>query len=216
MEVTQQNILNALYQLVDALSRTHEVRDPYTVWHQNGVSILARCMSQYMGVDSESTNAIRLAGALHDIGKVGIPAEILTKPSKLSVAEYNLVKDHPQIGYDILKDIDFPWPIATMVLQHHERIDGSGYPNNLRGDEILLESQILGICDTIDAMVVDRPYRKRFMVSEVIDTLLDERGSKFSKNLVDIAVELMTVNKSELVKLCKHQEIPRVIHTILG
>jgi PAS domain S-box-containing protein len=145
--------------IIQVLSAASEKRDPYTAGHQRRVADLARAIAQDMGLAPDRVEGIRLTGVIHDVGKLSIPAEILSKPSVLSKIEYELIKSHAQIGHDILSEIDFDWPIAQIILQHHERLDGSGYPRGLKGDDILLEARILAVADVIEAMASHRPYR---------------------------------------------------------
>jgi len=170
--------------IIQVLSIASEVRDPYTAGHQRRVSDLARTIAQEMGLPPERVEGIRLAGIIHDIGKLSIPAEILSKPTILSKIEYTLVQSHVQIGHDILKDIDFAWPIAKMILLHHERMDGSGYPQGLKGDEILLESRILAVADVIEAMASHRPYRASLGIEAALKEIEKGRGVLFDSAVV--------------------------------
>jgi HD-GYP domain-containing protein (c-di-GMP phosphodiesterase class II) len=144
---------------IQAISTAVEVRDPYTAGHQRRVSHLACAMAKEMGLPADRIDGLHLASAIHDIGKLTIAPEILSKPAKLTEAEYNLIKKHPKSGFDILKDIDFPWPVARIVLEHHERVDGSGYPNGLTEENLLLESMILAVSDVVEAVASYRSYR---------------------------------------------------------
>jgi PAS domain S-box-containing protein/putative nucleotidyltransferase with HDIG domain len=145
--------------VAEAMGRIVEARDPYTQGHEQRVSKLASSIAERMGMDADEADSIEMAGLLHDVGKLHVPAEILTKPGKLSEVEFALIREHPLRGYEILKDIAFPWPISTYVLQHHERLDGSGYPSGLKGDDILMPSRILAVADVVEAMASHRPYR---------------------------------------------------------
>jgi PAS domain S-box-containing protein len=149
----------ALGATVQAICMTVEMKDPYTSGHQRRVSDLARSIATEMGLSADRRDFIRTASSIHDIGKIAIPSEILSKPTKLTDLEFNLIKTHSQSGYDIMKDIEFPWPVADVVLQHHERMDGSGYPRNLKGDDILMEARIMAVADVVEAMASHRPYR---------------------------------------------------------
>lgn len=148
-----------VHDITEAMGRIVEVRDPYTQGHELRVAALAKLLAEEMGRSAEEIAGIEMAGLVHDIGKLGIPTEILTKPGVLSAAEFALVREHPGFGYEILKDIAFPWPVAESVLQHHERMDGSGYPQGLRGDQIHITARILAVADVIEAMSSHRPYR---------------------------------------------------------
>jgi PAS domain S-box-containing protein/putative nucleotidyltransferase with HDIG domain len=145
--------------VAEAMGRIVEARDPYTQGHELGVARIGRAIGEEMGLADSQIEAIEMASLVHDIGKLGIPAEILSKPSQLSPAEFALIKEHPLTGFEILKDIDFPWPVAEIVLQHHERMDGSGYPRGLAGDDILVAARVVAVSDVIEAMASHRPYR---------------------------------------------------------
>ena len=150
---------NAMGGIVRAIAHTVETRDPYTAGHQRRVADLAVAIAETVGFEKDKIEAVRVAASIHDLGKISVPAEILSKPSRLTINEFNLIKEHPQVGYDILKDIEFPWEIATMVYQHHEKLDGSGYPLGVSGDDILPESRVLTVADIVEAMASHRPYR---------------------------------------------------------
>ncbi|HEY5993771.1 MAG TPA: HD domain-containing phosphohydrolase [Gallionellaceae bacterium] len=183
-----------LEKAVDAIAATLEMRDPYTAGHQRRVADLATAIARELGLPDEQVQAIHLAGTVHDLGKIHIPAEILTKPGKLSDLEYRFIKTHPQAGYDILKGIDFPWPIAHMVLQHHERLDGSGYPNRLKGDDIILEARILAVADVVEAMFSNRPYRPGLGLDAALDEITRNRGKFYDAKAVDACVKLLREN----------------------
>jgi HD-GYP domain-containing protein (c-di-GMP phosphodiesterase class II) len=133
-----------------------------------------------------------MAGVIHDLGKISIPAEILSKPGEINDSEFALIKQHPQTGYEILKGIDFNWPVADIVLQHHERLDGSGYPNNLKEDEILLEARIIGVADVIEAMSSHRPYRPALGIDEAFEEITKNRGKFYDPDVVDASIDLFT------------------------
>jgi PAS domain S-box-containing protein/putative nucleotidyltransferase with HDIG domain len=156
---TLQHLHAAMTSTIRVLGLTVEARDPYTAGHQQKTTFLAEAIAREMGLSSERVEGLHMAGLVHDIGKISIPAEILSKPTKLTPGEYALVKTHAQKGYEILKDVEFPWPLAEIVHQHHERMNGSGYPRGLKGDEIIMEARILCVADTMEAMVSHRPYR---------------------------------------------------------
>lgn len=180
-----------LKETVQAISATVEKRDPYTAGHQRRVADLAVAIAGEMKLHHERIYAIHLAGVVHDLGKISIPAEILSKPARLNDVEYSLVKIHPQTGFDILKDIDFPWPIAQMVLQHHERLDGSGYPQGLKGDAILLDARILAVADVIEAMASHRPYRAGLGIEAALGEILKNRGTLYDPDVVDAAARVI-------------------------
>ena len=167
-----------------------EMRDPYTSGHQQRVADLAVAIAREMGLPEEQIRGIHLAGVIHDLGKIQVPAEILSKPGRLSPAEFELIKNHPQTGYEVLKDIKFPWPIAQIVLQHHERLDGSGYPQGLKGDQIMLEARILIVADVVEAMSSHRPYRPGLGLSHALEELRRNRGRFYDPDVVDACLRL--------------------------
>ncbi|MDI6632224.1 MAG: PAS domain-containing protein, partial [Thermoanaerobacteraceae bacterium] len=187
---TLKKLQRTVLQTIEAMARVVEMRDPYTAGHQRRAAELACAIAEELGLPEDRIRGIQMAALIHDIGKIGVPAEILNKPAKLSNPEFDLVKVHPRIGYDILKEIDFPWPIAQMVLQHHERINGSGYPSCLKGEEILLESRILGVADVVEAMASHRPYRPAFSIEEALQEVSRNSGTLYDAGIVDICLRL--------------------------
>ncbi len=179
-----------LEQSIQTIAGTLEARDPYTAGHQRRVGELATAIAREMALPFEQVNGIRLAAIIHDLGKIRIPAEILSKPSKLTDIEYALIKTHPQAGYDILKDVKFPWPIADIILQHHERLDGSGYPQGLRDGQILLESRIMAVADVVEAMSSHRPYRPSLGIAAALGEIERGRGSVYDPVIVDACLRL--------------------------
>jgi len=175
---------------VQAMAAIVEMRDPYTSGHQLRVANLAVAIARQMQLPDDQVNAIHLAGILHDLGKIQIPSEILSKPGKISDAEFGLIKGHPQAGHDILKGINFPWPIARMVLQHHERMDGSGYPQGQKGDDILLEARILSVADVVEAIAAHRPYRPGLGIDAALAEITKQRGIYFDPAVVDACLAL--------------------------
>ena len=175
---------------IKAIADTVEMRDPYTSGHQSFVALLASAIATEMGLPKETIHGIGLAASIHDFGKIKIPAEILSKPGKLSDAEMMLVRTHPQSAYDILKGIKFPWPLATMILQHHEKMDGSGYPQGLKGDQILLESRIVTVADVVESMALHRPYRDALGVNVALDEIKSGRGIIYDAAVVDACLKL--------------------------
>ena len=167
-----------------------EMRDPYTAGHQVRVADLARAIAAQMGLSEEEVHAIHIAGIVHDLGKIQIPAEILSKPGKINDLELSLIKTHAEAGYEILKDIHFPWPVAQMVLQHHERLDGSGYPQGLNGDQIIIGARILGVADVVEAMSSHRPYRAGLGIETALAEISAQRGSQFDPQIVDACLAL--------------------------
>jgi PAS domain S-box-containing protein/putative nucleotidyltransferase with HDIG domain len=177
---------------IQAISRTVETRDPYTAGHQRRATEIARAIAFEMGLSKQLIEGIRMAGIIHDLGKISVPAEILSKPGKLSDSEFSLIKQHSQTGYEILKGIDFKWQVADIVLQHHERLDGSGYPYNLQKDEILLEARIIGVADVMEAMSSHRPYRPALGIDEAFEEITMNRGITYDPDVVDASIDLFT------------------------
>jgi putative nucleotidyltransferase with HDIG domain len=183
---------------VTAIAATVEMRDPYTAGHQRRVAKLAAAIASEMGLSAEQIEGVRIAGIVHDIGKIHVPAEILSNPSKLSDAEFSIIKTHPQAGYDILRTIDFPWPVAQMILQHHEKMDGSGYPNGLKEEDILIESRILCIADVIEAMASHRPYRPGFGIFPALQEISRNKGRLYDQDVVKAVMTLFLEKGYEL------------------
>jgi PAS domain S-box-containing protein len=180
-----------LNQTIEAVAAVAEHRDPYTAQHQIRVSELAVAIGREMGLGEHRCEGLRLAASVHDIGKVEVPTDILTKPRKLTPAEFEMIKIHPAAGYEILKGIDFPWPIAEMVYQHHECLDGSGYPRGLKGDEIMLEAQIVSIADIVEAVSGHRPYRPALGLKAAFDILRRLAGTKLNAEVVRVCIDLI-------------------------
>lgn len=191
-----EQIRKALGATVQAISVTVEARDPYTAGHQRRVADLARAMGVGMGLPAERVEGLHMAGLIHDLGKISVPAEILSKPSRLTEFEFALIKVHPQAGHDILKDIEFPWPIARMVLEHHERIDGSGYPNGRTGDSLLMESRILAVADVVESMASHRPYRPAIGLDEALREVSGQRAVLYDADAVDACLSLFEMGYS--------------------
>jgi len=175
---------------IDALASAIEMRDPYTAGHQERVTRLARAIAEELGLGKEQVEAIEIAGIIHDIGKLYVPAEILSKPTKLTDLEYAMIKMHAQAGYTILSKIDFPWPIAQIVHQHHEAINGSGYPQGLAGKDILLEAKIISVADVVEAMSSHRPYRPALGIQAALDEISQKRGMLYDREVVDACLKL--------------------------
>jgi PAS domain S-box-containing protein len=189
----QQNIerlKKSLGATINAMAVTVETRDPYTAGHQRRVADLALAISVEMNLKREQIDSIRMASMIHDIGKISIPSEILSKPSKLTNLEFDLIKTHSQSGYDILKDIEFPWPLADFVLQHHERMNGSGYPRNLKGDEIFLEALIMAVADVVEAMASYRPYRPALGIELALEEIEKNKGILYDDAVVNACLKL--------------------------
>ncbi|MBU4371761.1 MAG: HD-GYP domain-containing protein, partial [Proteobacteria bacterium] len=167
-----------------------ETRDPYTAGHQIRSANLARAIATEMGLPQEKIDAIRMAGSIHDIGKLSIPAEILSKPTKLSEIEFSLIKEHARRGFEMLKDVESLWPLAEIVHQHHERMDGSGYPGNLKGDAILIEARILAVADVAEAMASHRPYRPGMGIDAALNEIEKNRGILYDSTAADACLRL--------------------------
>jgi PAS domain S-box-containing protein len=185
-----ERLRRSLEDSIKAIASTVEMRDPYTAGHQRRVGQLAAAIAQELGLSQETTRGIELAASIHDLGKVSIPAEILVKPGKLINLELMLIRTHAQAGFEILKDIEFPWPIASMVLQHHERQDGSGYPQGLKGEQILLESRILAVADVVEAMASHRPYRAALGIDVALQEIERGRSTTYDAAVVDACLRL--------------------------
>jgi PAS domain S-box-containing protein/putative nucleotidyltransferase with HDIG domain len=179
---------------VNALASTVEMRDPYTAGHQRRVTILACAIAEEMGLTEEQFDGLRLAGLVHDIGKITVPAEILNKPGRISEIELNIIKTHPQAGYNLLKEIEFPWPVARIVLQHHERLDGSGYPGGLKDDRIMPEAKVLAVADVVEAMASHRPYRPALGIEAALHEITMHKGTLYDPDATDICARLF-INK---------------------
>ena len=189
-EKAQKNLAVALSAVVGSITTAFEMRDPYTAGHQERVAEIACAIAKEFGWNEERTQAMRVACLVHDVGKVSIPSEILTKPAPLSPEEWALIKQHPEIGYRILKDVPFPYPIAEGIRQHHERMDGSGYPRGLKGDEILLDSRILAVADVVEAMASNRPYRPGLGVDAALEEIEKQAGTRLDAEVVRVCVAL--------------------------
>jgi PAS domain S-box-containing protein/putative nucleotidyltransferase with HDIG domain len=182
----------ALQGTVAALGNTVETKDPYTAGHQMRVAQLAGAMARELGWSPDQVRGIQVLSLLHDLGKIAVPTEILSKPGGISPAEFNLIKAHPQVGYDILKDIEFPWPVAQAVLQHHERLNGSGYPSGLTAGEIIPEARVLAVADVVEAMASYRPYRPALGVETALEEITNHKGKLYDPAVVNICVKLFT------------------------
>lgn len=192
----EQNRLNAirmkkaLLETIEAIGSALEKRDPYTAGHQRQVAKLAHAIAQEMKLPQEVAEGIYMGCLIHDIGKIYIPAEILSRPGKLTAPEFEIIKCHPQVGYDIIKGIEFPWPVAKMILEHHERLNGSGYPQGLKGDEISLEARILAVADVVEAMASHRPYRPAVGLDNALEEINQNREILYDPQAVDVCLRL--------------------------
>lgn len=178
---------------LDMIGRVIELRDPYTAGHESRVGELAAAIGAEMGLDEARQRGLRIAGAVHDVGKISVPSEILTRPGKLSPTEYQLVMQHAQSGFDILKAVDFPWPVAEVARQHHERLDGSGYPNGLQGDAIILEARIVAVADVVESMAAHRPYRAGLGIDRALAEIEAHAGTKYDADAVAACLRLFRV-----------------------
>ena len=190
IETYMEQLEEAMLGTVSAISAMVELRDPYTAGHEGRVGVLAKAIGAEMGLPEQTCKGLEHIGRLHDLGKISIPAEILSKPGRLSELEFSIIRTHPQAGYDILKDVHFPWPAATAILQHHERLDGSGYPNGARGEGIIIEARILAVADVVEAMGSHRPYRATLGIDVALDEIVKFRGLRYDEDAVDACVRL--------------------------
>lgn len=176
--------------VIQTMALTVEMKDPYTAGHQHRVARLACAIAAEMGLSPEKIKGIGVVGAIHDIGKICVPAEILSKPGRITDAEFSIIKEHPKTGYDILKGIDFPWPVAQSILQHHERINGTGYPSKLLGENIILEARILGVADVVEAMASHRPYRPSLGIDKALEEISQKKDVLYDSVVVDACLKL--------------------------
>ncbi len=186
-----------MYQVVDALTKVIVARDAYTYQHQLRVSHLCVAIANEMNLPIHVVEGLKLSALIHDIGKIGVPAEILTKPIPLESFEVEALHRHAQSGFDIIKEINFEWPLAQTIYQHHERIDGSGYPNKLKGDSIITEARILAVADTVEAMSHNRPYRPSLGIDKALAQVEEGRGSLFDERVVDACLKLFREDNYE-------------------
>lgn len=177
---------------LEALSAVAGFKDPYIIEHHKNVTKLSCAIAREIDLSEAKIEGLRHASMLHDVGKILVPTEIFTKPGLLTDIEYEMVKYHSKLGYDILSNVQFPWPVAEIVLQHHERIDGSGYPSALSGDRILLEAKIIGVADVVDAMASKRPHRESLGIKKALEDLINERGLRYEAEMVDACLRLFT------------------------
>ncbi|MBN1798884.1 MAG: HD-GYP domain-containing protein [Spirochaetales bacterium] len=179
---------------IEVILKLLATKDPYTASHQQRVTELAVHIAREFNLNEQQIEALTLAGQIHDIGKISIPTEILCKPGKLSDLEFNLIKTHPETGYNILKEIEFPWPIARIVYQHHEHIDGTGYPQSLKGQDIDFLAKILTVADVVEAIASDRPYRAALGIDEGLKYITQKRAHFFDAKVVDVCIRIFKKN----------------------
>lgn len=194
---SNETLRQTVFDFAAAVGGIVEARDPYTQGHQTRVAALATLLAQKMGLDAEEVAAVNMAGLVHDVGKMCVPSEILSKPGRLSTTEMNLIRDHPQCGHDILSHVTFPWPVAEITLQHHERMDGSGYPAGLSNGELLLGSRILGVADVVEAMASHRPYRPALGLEAAMEELR-ANDAKYDPVVTEACLALYEEGRIEL------------------
>ena len=190
LEQSFQNLKKVMDATIQAIAMTVEKRDPYTSGHQMRVATLSRAIAKTMGLSDDQIEGAYMAASIHDIGKISLPAEILSKPIKLTEIEISLIQAHAQAGYDILKGIKFPWPIADIILQHHERLDGSGYPRGLEGADITIEARILGVGDVVETMASHRPYRPSMGIEKALEEITRNSGTLYDADVVAACLKL--------------------------
>lgn len=184
------NGTSRLKQIVNSLTTITEVRDPYTANHQKRVANLARAMAKELDFDYDRMTGLYIAGILHDIGKIYVPNEILTRPGSINEYEFNIIKKHSEVGYSILNKIMFPWPVSEFVLQHHERVDGTGYPYRLTGENIHLEAKILAVADVVESISSHRPYRPALGIESALEEIVNGRGTLYDEGVVDSCIKV--------------------------
>lgn len=211
-----QNTLGKLERTLDgvvhAIALTVDKRDPYTAGHQERVAHLASTIAKTMGLPEEQAKGLEMAAHIHDIGKIAVPSDILSKPGKLSDIEFALIKTHSTVGYEILRPIEFPWPVAEVVYQHHEKIDGSGYPRGLSGKEILLEAKILAVADVVEAMAFHRPYRPALGIDKALSEIVRGKGRFFEPEVVKSCLMIFKGNRYQFEsekKFCSEEAMSR-------
>jgi putative nucleotidyltransferase with HDIG domain len=185
-------IIELFTETVRSIARAIELRDPYTAGHQRNVATICNEIAKRLGLSTEQQYGLQLGATIHDIGKIAVPAEILSRPGKLNEHEYNLIKLHPSTGYEIMKALQFPWPIAEMIYQHHERLDGTGYPRRLTKDFICLEAKILAVADVYDAIISHRPYRAAMARQAAINELTTHRGTRYDPDVIDALLDYIS------------------------
>jgi putative two-component system response regulator len=190
LEESQQQTHRMLEQTIQAIARLAEKRDPYTAGHQARVALLSVAIAQEIGMPAQRLEGLRFGAMIHDIGKFSLPTEIINRPGSLSLLEFGMVKTHCQAGYEIMVDVAFPWPVAQMILQHHERFDGTGYPQGLKGDEIIQEAQILAVADVVEAMVSHRPYRSALDLDKALQEIRQGAGTRYHSDIAAACLRL--------------------------
>jgi len=189
-----EHMKKVLLQTVRAVSLTLEMRDPYTAGHQRRVAQLAVAIGERMGLPPDMLEGLHTGALIHDLGKINVPSDFLSRPGKLSDAAFGVIKSHPDVGAEIVDGIDFPWPVATMIRQHHERLDGSGYPNGLKGDDIIVEARILAVADVVEAISSHRPYRPSLGLEAALKEIRDKAGSHYDLGVVEACLKVIADN----------------------
>src|SRR4030043_2167678 len=195
LKESYQKLQKTLSDVIDTLASIVESKDPYTSGHQNRAAMLATAISEELGLDQDKIESIKIAALIHDIGKINIPVSILTRPGRLSEIEYDMIKTHSQLGHDMISRVEFPWPIADIILQHHERINGSGYPKGLKGKHIIPEAKILAVADVVEAMASHRPYRPSLGINKALEEINGGRGKLYDPEVVDACTRLIKNKK---------------------
>jgi len=190
LQKTLESLKKAVGTTIQVLISALEARDPYTAGHQSRTANLACAIAAEMGLDGDIVEGLNMAGTIHDIGKLSIPAEILSKPTGLTNIEFSMIKTHPESGYEMLKDVESPWPLSEIVYQHHERMDGSGYPRNLKGNDILIEARIMAVADVVEAIASHRPYRPSLGLEFALKEIEKNRGKLYDEKVVDACLKL--------------------------
>jgi putative two-component system response regulator len=203
-----EQLKRVLIQTVKAMSLTLEMRDPYTAGHQRRVAQLAAAIGRRLGFDAFRLEGLRTGALIHDIGKINVPAEFLTRPGKLSADAFAIIRSHPGVGREIVSDIEFPWPVAAIIGQHHERMDGTGYPLGLKGEDILLEARIVSVADVVEAMASHRPYRPSLGVEAALREVREGAGSRYDPEVVAACEAIFREN--DITALDDAQELPLV------
>lgn len=198
--------------IIQTLVAVIEMRDPYTAGHQERVDKLACKIAKEMKLPQTQIDGLHIAAILHDVGKMNVPAEILSKPGMLTDIEFTMLKSHSQFGYDILKKIDFPWPVAKIVIQHHEKINGSGYPNGLKNEEMMIEAKILGVADVVEAIMSHRPYRESLGVNTALKEIIDNRGILYDTKVVDTCLKLFIEERFSFTETSPEKIDKNILH----
>jgi len=185
----------ALYETIDAITLMSEIKDPYTSGHQKRVAIISSAIATELGLSKDMIDGIYVAGLLHDVGKISVPNDILAKPGKLNEGEFIIIKNHPIVSYNILEHIEFPWPIASIVTQHHERMDGSGYPYGILGEEMTVGSRILSVADVVEAMTAHRPYRPALGLKKALSEIENNKGILYDREITEACVKVFKEKK---------------------